>query len=36
MGIGLGTVKSHLHALYAIMGVTSRSEAIVKSKRWMI
>jgi DNA-binding NarL/FixJ family response regulator len=36
MGIGLGTVKSHLNALYAIMGVTSRTEAIIKSQGWML
>jgi DNA-binding NarL/FixJ family response regulator len=36
LGIGLGTVKSHLHALYAAMGVTSRTEAVALSQDWML
>lgn len=36
MGIGLGTVKTHLHALYTVMGASSRAEAIVKSQSWML
>jgi two-component system, NarL family, nitrate/nitrite response regulator NarL len=36
MGIGLGTVKTHLHALYTVMGVASRTEAIAKSQGWML
>ncbi len=36
MGIGLGTVKTHLHALYNVMGASSRSEAIVMSHGWML
>ena len=36
MGIGLGTVKTHLHALYTLMGASSRAEAIVKSQSWML
>ncbi len=36
MGIGLGTVKTHLHTLYTVMGVASRTEAIAKSQGWML
>jgi two-component system, NarL family, nitrate/nitrite response regulator NarL len=36
MGIGLGTVKTHLHALYTVMGVASRTEAIAASHGWML
>ncbi len=36
MGIGLGTVKTHLHALYTVMGVASRTEAIAASQGWML
>jgi DNA-binding NarL/FixJ family response regulator len=36
LGIGLGTIKSHLHTLYSVMGVNSRSEAIVKSQNWLL
>lgn len=36
LGIGLGTIKSHLHTLYSIMGVNNRSEAIVKSQNWLL
>ncbi len=36
LGIGLGTIKSHLHTLYAVMGVSTRSEAIVKSQNWLL
>jgi two-component system, NarL family, nitrate/nitrite response regulator NarL len=36
MGIGLGTVKTHLHTLYTVMGASSRAEAIVKSQSWML
>lgn len=36
MGIGLGTIKSHLHTLYSVMGVNTRSEAIVKSQNWLL
>lgn len=36
LGLGLGTIKSHLHTLYAVMGVTSRSEAIIKSHEWLL
>ena len=36
MGLGLGTIKSHLHTLYSVMGVTNRSEAIVKSQGWLL
>lgn len=36
LGIGLGTIKSHLHTLYSVMEVNSRSEAIVKSQNWLL
>ena len=36
LGIGLGTIKSHLHTLYSVMGVSTRSEAIVKSQNWLL
>lgn len=36
MGLGLGTIKSHLHTLYSVMGVSNRSEAIVKSQGWLL
>lgn len=36
LGLGLGTIKSHLHTLYSVMGVASRSEAIVKSHNWLL
>ncbi len=36
LGLGLGTIKSHLHALYSVMGVASRSEAIIKSHNWLL
>jgi DNA-binding NarL/FixJ family response regulator len=36
MGIGLGTIKSHLHTLYSVMEVNTRSEAIVKSQNWLL
>ncbi len=36
MGIGLGTVKTHLHTLYTVMGVASRTQAIAKSQGWML
>jgi two-component system, NarL family, response regulator LiaR len=36
LGIGLGTIKSHLHTLYSLMGVSTRSEAIVKSQNWLL
>lgn len=36
LGIGLGTIKSHLHTLYVVMGVSTRSEAIVKSQNWLL
>lgn len=36
MGIGLGTVKTHLHSLYTVMGVASRTQAIAKSQSWML
>jgi DNA-binding NarL/FixJ family response regulator len=36
LGIGLGTIKSHLHTLYSLMEVSSRSEAIVKSQNWLL
>ena len=36
LGIGLGTIKSHLHTLYSVMEVSSRSEAIVKSQNWLL
>ena len=36
LGIGLGTIKSHLHTLYSVMGVSTRSEAIVKSQDWLL
>lgn len=36
LGIGLGTIKSHLHTLYSVMEVNSRSEAIVKSLNWLL
>lgn len=36
MGISIGTVKTHLHTLYTIMGVRSRAEAIVMSQGWML
>jgi DNA-binding NarL/FixJ family response regulator len=36
LGIGLGTIKSHLHTLYSVMEVSTRSEAIVKSQNWLL
>jgi DNA-binding NarL/FixJ family response regulator len=36
MGIGIGTVKTHLHTLYTVMGASSRAEAIVMSQGWML
>jgi DNA-binding NarL/FixJ family response regulator len=36
LGIGLGTIKSHLHTLYSVMEVSNRSEAIVKSQNWLL
>ena len=36
MGLGLGTIKSHLHTLYSVMQVSNRSEAIVKSQGWLL
>jgi DNA-binding NarL/FixJ family response regulator len=36
LGIGLGTIKSHLHTLYSVLEVNSRSEAIVKSQNWLL
>jgi DNA-binding NarL/FixJ family response regulator len=36
MGIGVGTVKTHLHSLYTVMGARSRAEAIVMSQGWML
>lgn len=36
LGVGLGTIKSHLHTLYSVMEVNSRSEAIVKSQNWLL
>jgi DNA-binding NarL/FixJ family response regulator len=36
LGVGLGTIKSHLHTLYSLMEVNSRSEAIVKSQNWLL
>lgn len=36
LGIGLGTIKSHLHTLYSVMEVNNRSEAIVKSQNWLL
>jgi DNA-binding NarL/FixJ family response regulator len=36
MGIGIGTVKTHLHALYTVMGASCRAEAVVKSQGWML
>lgn len=36
LGIGLGTIKSHLHTLYSVMEVNTRSEAIVKSQNWLL
>jgi two-component system, NarL family, response regulator LiaR len=36
LGIGLGTIKSHLHTLYSVMEVSTRSEAIVKSQDWLL
>jgi DNA-binding NarL/FixJ family response regulator len=36
LGIGLGTIKSHLHALYSVMQVSSRAEAVVKSQDWLL
>lgn len=36
LGIGLGTIKSHLHTLYSVLGVSTRSEAIVKSQDWLL
>lgn len=36
LDIGVGTVKAHLYVLYKAMNVTSRSEAIAKSRNWFI
>ncbi len=36
LGIGLGTIKSHLHTLYSVMDVSNMSEAIVKSQNWLL
>jgi two-component system, NarL family, nitrate/nitrite response regulator NarL len=36
LSVSLDTIKSHLSALYSVMGVTSRSEAIVKSQDWFL
>jgi two-component system, NarL family, nitrate/nitrite response regulator NarL len=36
LNVSLDTIKSHLSALYSVMGVTSRSEAIVKSQDWFL
>ena len=36
LGVGLGTIKSHLHTLYSVMDVSNRSEAIVKSQGWLL
>jgi two-component system, NarL family, nitrate/nitrite response regulator NarL len=36
MGIGVGTVKTHLHSLYTVMGASSRAQAIVMSQGWML
>jgi DNA-binding CsgD family transcriptional regulator len=32
----VGTVKTHLHSLYTVMGARSRAEAIVMSQGWML
>jgi DNA-binding NarL/FixJ family response regulator len=34
--VSLDTIKSHLSSLCAVMGVKSRSEAIVKSQDWLL
>lgn len=36
LDIGVGTVKADLYVLYEAMNVTSRSEAIAKSRNWFI
>jgi DNA-binding NarL/FixJ family response regulator len=36
LNVSLDTIKSHLSALYAVMGVTSRAEAIIKSQEWFL
>jgi two-component system, NarL family, response regulator YdfI len=36
LNVSLDTIKSHLSALYSIMGVASRAEAIVKSQDWLL
>lgn len=36
LGVGLGTIKSHLHTLYSVMEVGNRSEAIIKSQNWLL
>lgn len=36
LNVTLDTIKSHLGALYSVMGVTSRAEAVVKSQDWFL
>lgn len=36
MEVAIGTVKNHLHALYERLDVTSRSEAISKTREWFL
>ena len=36
LNVSLATIKSHRSSLYAVMGVKSRAEAIVKPQDWLL
>jgi DNA-binding NarL/FixJ family response regulator len=36
LNVSLDTIKSHLSALYSVMGVKSRAEAIIQSQEWFL